>query len=59
MMSFPLIVVRGRFGFTKENYPNLWSYVARLENDPANKRGVQKIIDVKGSYSLAIYPEAR
>ena len=50
VMSFPLGAARGRAGLTKEKYPKLWDYVGMMEGREANKRAVQKIIDVEGSY---------
>ena len=50
MMSLPLGAVRGKYGFTKEKYPNLWAYVVKLEAMDGYKRAVQKIIDIDGRF---------
>ncbi|KAL8696272.1 MAG: hypothetical protein Q9201_007742 [Fulgogasparrea decipioides] len=50
LMIFPLSSVKGRFGFTKGKYPALWAYVDRLEATEGNKKAIQRIVDVEGSY---------
>ena len=53
-MSFPLLAARDRAGVTgvtKEKYPKLWEYTQRIEEEDGNKRAIQKIIDIEGSYT--------
>lgn len=54
LMSFPLGAAKGRAGLTKEKYPALFDYVDRLEAMEGNKRAVQKIIEVEGSYDPSL-----
>ncbi|KAI9752748.1 MAG: hypothetical protein M4579_005504 [Chaenotheca gracillima] len=51
LMSFPLEASKGRVGLTPDLYPKLCAYTDRLQQLDANKRAVQKIIDVEGSYN--------
>lgn len=50
LMSFPLIAGRGRAGLTKEAYPKLWDYVARLEAEPGYKKAADKIAEIDGKF---------
>jgi glutathione S-transferase len=50
LMSFPLIAAKGRAGLTKEAYPKLWDYVARLEAEPGYKKSADKIAEIDGKF---------
>ena len=51
MMSFPLQAASGpRGGLTDQTHPKLAAYLKRIENLSAWKKGVDKIVEVKGSY---------
>ncbi|MCJ1475446.1 hypothetical protein MMC13_004108 [Lambiella insularis] len=50
MMVFPLGAARTRAGLSKEKYPLLFEYISRLEEFDSNKRAVEKIVEIKGSY---------
>jgi glutathione S-transferase len=50
LMSFPLEAGESRSGMTKEQFPRVWEYVARLHEREAYKRAVQKIVEVEGSF---------
>ncbi|KAL8817928.1 MAG: hypothetical protein Q9223_003334 [Gallowayella weberi] len=54
MLSFPLGASKGRAGLTKEKYPALFEYVNRLEAMESNKKAVQKIIEIEGSYDPSL-----
>ena len=51
MMSFPILASKTRLGLTKEKYPKLTEYADMLEAMDTQKRAVQKIIDIDGSYA--------
>jgi len=50
ILSFPLEAGRTRTGLTKEKYPKLSAYIDMLQETDGYKRGVQKIIEIDGSY---------
>ena len=54
LLSFPLGAAKGRAGLSKEKYPALYEYVDRMEAIEGNKKAVQKIIDVEGSYNPSL-----
>lgn len=49
-MSYPLIAAKGRAGLTKELYPKLWDYVAKIEAEPGYKKAADKIIEIDGKF---------
>ena len=50
LLSFPLIAGRGRSGLTKEQYPKLYAYVEKLENEPGYKKAAEKITEIDGKF---------
>ncbi|KAL8841314.1 MAG: hypothetical protein Q9176_003407 [Flavoplaca citrina] len=54
LLSFPLSAAKGRAGLSKEKYPALYDYVDRMEAMEGNKKAIQKIIDVEGSYNPSL-----
>lgn len=46
MLSFPLIAGKGRAGLTKEAYPKLWDYVARLQAEPGYVKASEKMLEM-------------
>lgn len=52
MMSFPLLAARGRSTMTKEKYPNIWAYLARIESRETYRVSIGRIIARVGTYSL-------
>jgi len=54
LMSFPLIAAKGRAGLTKEAYPKLWDYVARLEAEPGYKKAADKITEIEGKFEASV-----
>jgi len=41
-------------GLTKEKYPRLTAYLEKLEAEPGYKKGVEKIIEIEGSYEVSV-----
>jgi len=54
LVSYPLIAGRSRVGLTKEKYPRLTAYLEKLEAEPGYKKGVEKIIEIEGSYEVSV-----
>ena len=54
LLSYPLSAAKGRAGLSKEKYPALFEYVTRLEAMEKNKKAIQKIIDIEGSYDPSL-----
>lgn len=54
LLSYPLSAAKGRAGLSQEKYPALFEYVTRLEAMEGNKRAIQKIIDIEGSYDPSL-----
>lgn len=54
LISYPLLAGRSRTGLTKEKYPKLSAYVDRIEAEPGYKKGVEKIIEIEGKFSLTV-----
>ena len=54
LLSYPLSAAKGRAGLSKEKYPALFEYVTRLEAMEKNKKAVQRIIDIEGSYDPSL-----
>lgn len=54
MLSFALIAARGRAGLVEENYPLLFAYVARLEEEDGYKKAVEKIVEIDGKFEPMI-----
>jgi len=48
MMIFPLEAAQWRAGLTKEKYPKLSAYIARLQQREAFQRAIKKIEDITG-----------
>ena len=51
IMSFPLAAAVNRAGLTQEKYPKLYAYVERMAAEEGNKRAIQKIVNVEGSFT--------
>ncbi|KAJ9645587.1 uncharacterized protein PV06_07733 [Exophiala oligosperma] len=54
MMSFPLEAGESRSGLTKEQYPRVWAYVARLHEREAYKRAVASIVEREGEFKTTL-----
>ncbi|KAL8671919.1 MAG: hypothetical protein Q9168_003594 [Polycauliona sp. 1 TL-2023] len=54
LLSFPLGAAKGRAGLSEEKYPALFAWVNRMEDMEGNKKAVQKIIEVEGSYDPSL-----
>lgn len=50
LMSFALEAAESRSGTSKEQFPRIWAYVARLHEMESYKRAVQKIVEVEGKF---------
>lgn len=53
-MSFPLEAGESRSGLTKEQYPRVWAYVARLHEREAYKRAVASIVEREGEFKTTL-----
>ncbi|KAL8848373.1 MAG: hypothetical protein Q9221_006622 [Calogaya cf. arnoldii] len=54
LLSFPLSAAKGRAGLSEEKYPALFEYVNRMEAMEGNKKAIQKIVDLEGSYNPSL-----
>ena len=50
LMSFALEVGESRSGMSKEQFPRIYEYVARLHKGESYQRAVQKIVEVEGKF---------
>ena len=48
MLAFPLEACKARAGDLMESYPSIVAYLKRLQDRPAFKRAIDKIMDVTG-----------
>lgn len=53
LLSFPLIVGGARSGMTKEKYPRICAYAARLEAEPGYKKAAAKITEIDGKFEAS------
>jgi glutathione S-transferase len=50
MLSFPLEAGETRSGFSRNDYPKIWTYLDHIHEREAYKRAVARIVEIEGDF---------